>query len=63
MDFHVTDCGTLWRFPPLSQAAKDFCDEQLAIEGWQWLGRSFCVDHRPARALVDFIEAEGFSLA
>lgn len=60
IDFRVHSHGTIWTFEPLTEAAKDFTANELAVEGWQWLGPAFGVDHRSAHDLVTALEAEGF---
>lgn len=63
MDFTINDQGSVVMFTPLTDAATAWVDENVALEGWQWLGNSFAVDHRIAQALVDGIEAEGFTVS
>ena len=65
-DFIVTTHGSIWRFNPVSETAKNFSDTDLDLEGWQWIGagesRSFGVDARIANQLVSSLEDEGFVL-
>jgi hypothetical protein len=59
-DFIVRPQGSIWTFEPASEAAKDFTATSLDVEGWQWLGPAFGVDHRLANDLVAALENEGF---
>ena len=60
IDFRVRSHGTVWTFEPLTEAAKEVTATELNLEGWQWYGPAFGVDHRPAHDLVTALEAEGF---
>ena len=60
IDFLVRPHGTIWTFEPLTERAKNFTETDLDVQGWQWLGPAFGVDHRPARHLVTALEAAGF---
>lgn len=53
-DFAVMNCGSVWRFTPITDVAREFA-ESIGLEGWQWMGSSFCVDHRPALDLIEVI--------
>ena len=61
-DFQVTDHGTVVGFTPLTEEAQEFLDEKVHIEDWQWFGRQFCVDHRPATHLLDGIVLAGLTV-
>lgn len=61
-DFRMEDRGTVFMFTPLSEAAKDFVRDELEVEGWQWLGDSFGVDHRTANSLYELLSETGFSI-
>lgn len=62
-DFRVHSHGSIWTFEPVTEAAKDFTATDLDVQGWQWLGPVFGVDHRLASDLVTALEEEGFVLA
>lgn len=61
-DFIVVTHGSIWTFEPITEAAKNFTETDLQVEGYQWLGKSFGVDSRQADALVTCLEEEGFNL-
>jgi len=48
---------------PVSEAAKQWVDQNVVSEPWQWLGGALCVDVRCARHLVDEIAAQGFGFS
>jgi len=56
--FVIEDEGTIVVITPTTPAALAWLREHTVSEGWQWLGSSLCVDHRPAQALVAAIERE-----
>jgi hypothetical protein len=39
-DVLISNEGTVWVFNPLTPAAKDWFDENVESEPWQWLGTS-----------------------
>jgi hypothetical protein len=60
IDFLVRPQGSIWTFEPLTERAKNFTATDLDVQGWQWLGPVFGVDHRPANDLVTALQDEGF---
>ncbi len=62
IDFVVRPHGTVWTFEPNTESAKRFVRTDLDVQGWQWLGPAFGVDHRLANDLVAALEGEGFVL-
>jgi hypothetical protein len=62
MDFNIRNEGSVIVFTPLTKAADAFL-ERCDITDWQWMGPSLVVDHRPAVALVEAMQAEGLEVA
>jgi hypothetical protein len=62
-DFLIADHSSIITIAPVSEAAQDWIDENVASEPWQWLGGALCVDHRCARDLVAEIAATGFDIS
>ena len=62
-DFQIADRGTVFLIRPLTEAARQWLDENVVSEPWQWLDGALAVDHRLARDLVDEIETAGFTIA
>ena len=60
IDFVVRPHGSVWTFEPKTESAKRFVRTDLDVQGWQWLGHFFGVDHRLANDLVAALEVEGF---
>lgn len=60
IDFLVRPHGTIWTFEPMTERAKNFTGTDLDVQGWQWIGPAFGVDHRPATDLVTALQDEGF---
>ena len=44
---------------PLTDKAKNWVDENVQLEGWQWLGDGFGVDHHYVEALVEGMIGDG----
>lgn len=61
-DFQIVDHGSVVSFTPLNLDAHTFCDTELLIEAWQWMGRGFSVDRRIALDLREVLVDAGFSL-
>jgi hypothetical protein len=61
-DFIVVTHGSIWTFEPVTEAAKNFTNTDLQVEGYQWLGNAFGVDAKLANDLVTCLEEEGFNL-
>jgi hypothetical protein len=59
-DFHVRPHGSIWTFEPKTETAKEFTQNDLDVQSWQWVGHCFGVDHRFANDLVTALEVEGF---
>jgi len=59
-DFVVRPHGSVWTFEPKTETAKEFTQNDLDVQSWQWLGHVFGVDHRLANDLVTALEVEGF---
>lgn len=61
-DVEVDNCGSIWRFTPMTSEARDWIDENVASEGWQWLGGSLCVEHRYGPDLVQGMLDNGLAV-
>jgi hypothetical protein len=64
VDFLVEDFGSVWRFTPQTERAKDFARDELPLKPWQRdTHESFALDHRPARQLAQQLAEEGWEVA
>ena len=59
LDINLDDQGTVCLFTPISQLAKEWISSHLRLEGWQFLGSSFAVEHRFVAPLVEGMLADG----
>jgi hypothetical protein len=50
-------------FTPESDAAREWLEENLETEGWQWLGDSLALDGRCAPPIVDGMLAAGLEVS
>jgi hypothetical protein len=62
-DFHISDHGSIITIRPVSEAAHQWLDDNVAAEPWQWLSGALCVDHRLAPDLVAEITEAGFEIS
>ena len=53
---------TIARVTPNTQTAKDWIGENVQAEGYQWLGKSLCVEHRYVDPLVDGMLSAGLDV-
>jgi hypothetical protein len=62
-DFQIADHGTVISIRPLSEAARQWLDENVVAEPWQWIQGALCVEARFARDLLLEIEEAGFEIS
>lgn len=61
-DVLVDNQGTIMVLTPQTQEAKDWFDENVEAEGWQWMGDGLAVDHRMAENLLQGILTSGLTV-
>ena len=61
-DFRITDQGSIILIQPLNEAARQWLDENVVSEPWQWVQGALCVEARFARDLLIEIEEAGFEI-
>jgi hypothetical protein len=59
-DFSISDHGTVISIRPRNEAARQWLDENVISEPWQWVQGALCVEVRFARDLIIEIEQAGF---
>ena len=59
-DFQITNQGSIFLIRPLNPAARQWLDENVVSEPWQWVQDALCVETRFARDLVVELEEAGF---
>src|SRR5205814_10729008 len=62
-DFSISDQGSIFLIRPLNEAARQWLDENVAAEPWQWVQGALCVEARFARDLIIEIEEAGFEIS
>ena len=62
-DFQIADRGSIISIRPLNEAARQWLDENVVSEPWQWVQGALCVEARFARDLIIEIEEAGFEIA
>ena len=58
-DVVIRDHGSLMMAECKTKAAIDWVKDNLSLESWQWMGRSFCCEPRYIDALVEGMSADG----
>jgi len=61
-DVQVNDCGSVVQLRPMTTAAKEWIEEYVQTESWQWMGDTLCVDSRFAGDLIDGMCGSGLSV-
>ncbi len=61
-DFEVRGGGTVYTVRPVSREAREWTDEHVQLESWQWLGGAFAVEHRYLDDLIDGIRGDGLTV-
>ena len=62
-DFQIADHGSIISIRPLNDAARQWLDENVVSELWQWVQGALCVEPRFARDLIIAIEEAGFEIS
>ena len=62
-DFQIADHGTVISIRPLNDAARQWLDENVVSELWQWVQGALCVEASFARDLIIEIEEAGFEIS
>jgi hypothetical protein len=58
-DIIVSSGGSVYQLHLESATARTWVDDHVHLEGWQWLGRTFAVEHRFAGPLIDGMLVDG----
>ena len=61
-DFEIEDHFSVFLVRPLSDEAREYVQEYVYVEGWQWENDSFACDRRVLDDLLDGIEGYGFEV-
>ena len=62
-DFQIADQGSIFLIRPLNEAARQWLQENVVSEPWQWVQGALCVEARFARDLIIEIEEAGFEIS
>lgn len=61
-DVRIESDSSMVLITPVSYVGRQWIDENLQVEGWQWLGRSLAVDKRYAGPIVDGMIGDGLDV-
>lgn len=63
LDVAVGGGNGLYTLTPLTEAAREWFDEHVQSEQWQWLGPALVIDdYRLASSIVDGIQSAGLEV-
>lgn len=62
VDVFARNEGSVVLIQPLTQAAKDWLQDNVESEPWQWLGSNLVVDHRFADGLLRGMTGDGLDV-
>ncbi len=60
-DFELRDAGSIAQIAPLTDAAREWLDDNVEAEAWQYMGPVLCIDSRYAMAIVEGFVADGLT--
>mgnify|MGYP001563717697 CR=1 FL=1 len=58
----INDEGSIVQFCPEGDLEYEWLEANVEAEGWQWLGRTLCVDARMAGGLVEVVQSGGWEI-
>jgi hypothetical protein len=58
-DFRVTYHGTITTITPLSDRCREWLEDNVAIEPWQWFGPSIAIEPRYVQQLAEAMIEHG----
>ena len=62
-DFLIADHGSIVWLAPVTDAARQWLEDNATYEPWQWQGGALSIDHRAAQDLIAAIKAAGFDIS
>lgn len=62
MDIEVQNHGSIVSLTPLTDAGRDWIDENVASEDWQWMGGSLNIEPRYAGELLYGAQEAGLAM-
>ncbi len=62
-DVSVANHGSICMIQPLTQAAKDWVEENVPLESWQFMGTAFSCEPRYVDNLVEGMRGDGLVVA
>ena len=62
MDVKISNHGSIIMVAPITEAARAWVDENLVLEGWQWLGAGFACEPRYLDTLVEGMTEAGLEV-
>lgn len=60
-DFRITYHGSVATLDVLSEGVREWVEENVAYEPWQWLGRSLAIEPRMMETIHTALTEAGFS--
>lgn len=61
LDIHVENNGSLWLIRPLTDAGREWIDENVSDDS-QWIGGALAVEPRYVQALVEGMQLDGLEI-
>jgi len=62
-DIKISNHGNVFMVEPVSKKAQKWVKSHLVLESWQWLGKSFAVEHGCIVALAEGMTMDGLRVA
>jgi len=62
MDVRIDNHGSVMMVCPLTDAAREWVDDNVGLEPWQWLGPAFACEPRMVESLVEGMADDGLEV-
>ena len=62
-DLVITNEGPVFIFQPLTDKAREWLEEAVESDPYQWLGNSLAVEHRYAALLAEEAQKDGLTIS
>ena len=63
IDFRIGGGGSVFTLQPNTKRAREWIEENLVVEPWQWLGDAVAIEHRFIGNITEGIKADGLTLS
>ena len=63
LDVQIENYGSIWLITPMTASARQWIEENVGAESWQWIGGRLDVEPRYIENLANGMQAAGLSVS